>query len=203
MQSLLALERFAEVSAELDTGAPRDVTLRTAGLSIEEWLAIQHHWLSSIAAETTRKRYELANRYNARFIACRRELVARRGRAGERIGERSIGSISAVSGALHAPAPAMMRTVEAPLMQGMGNAAAEGPRLTLAQFASLCAEMAVEADKADQVRARYGFDEASHAREHGMWQWRFDQDKALFTEYLNRFRHYRDWLLGAAAGVKR
>jgi hypothetical protein len=80
---------------------------------------------------------------------------------------------------------------------------AAGPRLTLAQYASLCVELAMYPTSVEHVRQRYGFDETSLAKENQEWQWRFDQDRTLFDRYMALFRQYRDWLLGAKAGEAR
>lgn len=71
---------------------------------------------------------------------------------------------------------------------------ASTPRLTLEQFASLSAEMAVSPGAAAQVRARYGLDELSHTAEQGIWQRRFSADRDLFTRYSALFQSYREWL---------
>jgi hypothetical protein len=74
----LTLERFAELSAELDAGAPRDEVLEAASLSGDEWSAAQEHWLAKMASEAARKRFELTNRYTKAFKARRETLAAPR-----------------------------------------------------------------------------------------------------------------------------
>lgn len=76
-------------------------------------------------------------------------------------------------------------------------AAAPAPRLTLEQFASLSAEIAVNPRGAAQIRARYGFDEASHAVEAEQHNRRFTADKALYDRYLELFQSYRDYVARA------
>lgn len=190
----ITLERYAELSAELDAGEPRDEMLARAGLSVDEWLAAQHHWLGSISAEATRNRYELAHRYSKLFIASRKMAVARRAKKRQVLPTGS--SEPQVLSGREVP---VQREVAAPLMQGLGVAAKEGPRLNLAQWAALCAELAVFAVNADAIRERYGFDSATFAREQAQWENLFAADRGVFDEYLGRFRHYRDWFLGARA----
>jgi hypothetical protein len=67
-------------------------------------------------------------------------------------------------------------------------------RLTLEQFASLAAELAVWPAAVPQVRARYGLDEAALRGEQALWQQRFSNDRELFARYAALFQHYRDWL---------
>jgi len=193
----LDLERFAQLSADIDVGNVREQVLAEAGVSLETWLAAQQWWLSRMGAEATRKRYDLTNRYQAAFLAYRRIAFQRKLKR-RHLGAAENAPPSSVSGAARPEAP---REVQAPLMGGYGaNAApAEGPRLTLAQYASLRAEMAVYPAHLDTIRSRYGFDEGSYAREDGEWQWRFEADKELFGQYVALFRHYRDYLLGAAS----
>jgi hypothetical protein len=71
------------------------------------------------------------------------------------------------------------------------------PRLTLEQFASLTAEIAVTPHNAAQIRARYGFDEAGHAAEAEAHNRRFTADKALYTRYLELFQRFRDYVARA------
>jgi hypothetical protein len=72
-----------------------------------------------------------------------------------------------------------------------------GPRLTLEQFASLTAEIAVTPHNAAQIRARYGFDEAGHAVEAEAHNRRFTADKALYGRYLELFQRFRDYVARA------
>jgi len=70
----------------------------------------------------------------------------------------------------------------------------EAPRLTIEQFASLAAEIAVSPGHAHEIRGRYGFDEAGHRREAEQWNRRFSADGALYQRYTGLFQTYRDWL---------
>jgi len=67
-------------------------------------------------------------------------------------------------------------------------------RLTIEQFASLSAEIAITPGASAQVRARYGLDEMSHMAESGVWHRRFSVDKELFTRYSALYQSYREWL---------
>lgn len=67
-------------------------------------------------------------------------------------------------------------------------------RLTIEQFASLSAEVAINPGAAAQVRGRYGLDEMSHMAESGVWHRRFSADKELFTRYSALYQSYREWL---------
>lgn len=80
---------------------------------------------------------------------------------------------------------------------GMGSSPALQPRLTLEQFASLTAEIAVAPHGAAQIRARYGFDEASHAAEAEAHNRRFSADKPLFERYLALVQQYREYVARA------
>jgi hypothetical protein len=192
----ITLERYAELSAELDTGEPRDELLARENIAEPDWLNAQQYWLSSIAAEATRNRYELAHRYSKLFLDARKSAVARKAKKRQIIAPNSSRGDQPLSGR----AVPKQQEAAAPLMQGLGVATQEGPRLTLAQWAAFCAELAVYASNADAIRQRYGFDDPTFAREQAQWENLFAADKSVFEEYLGRFRHYRDWFLGAHAG---
>ena len=74
---------------------------------------------------------------------------------------------------------------------------ATGQRLTLEQFASLTAEIAVSPRSAAQIRARYGLDEPSHAAEAEKYNRRFNVDKPLYDRYIELFQSYRDYVARA------
>ena len=201
--ALLALEEYADIAAELDAGAPRDETLAAMNISLATYLEAQQHWLPRIAAEFQRGRSKTFDLYNARFVAKRR-AVAQRIQAGDRAAERArrvqtLGS-DQVGSSTREP-PQSSAQVEAPLRGGLG-VAGDGARLTLTQYASLCAELAVQPEQDAAIRTRYWFDTASLERERAHWEARFAGDPALFAEYLAYFRHYRDWLMGAGAKAK-
>lgn len=69
---ILALERFAALSADIEAGSARDEVIAREGLSIEAWTRAQESWLGKMAEEAARKRFELTNRYNTAFVAQRR-----------------------------------------------------------------------------------------------------------------------------------
>jgi hypothetical protein len=75
--------------------------------------------------------------------------------------------------------------------------AAVATRLTLEQFASLTAEIAVNPRGAAQIRARYGFDEASHRAEAEEHNRRFNADPALLARYMELFQAYREYVARA------
>lgn len=191
----LTLERYAEISAELDAGDLRDEVLARAGISVPEWLNAQQYWLGSISAEASQLRYELFHRYSKLFLEARKAAVARKGKKRQILAPNAAVEAQQLMGT-EVP---VQREAAAPLQFGLG-ATASGPRLNLAQWASICAEIAVFAANADAIRQRYGFDADGFAREQAIWNNQFASDRASFDEYLLRFRHYRDWFLGAQAG---
>ncbi len=71
---VLAIERFATMSADIEAGGARDEVLAREGLSLAAWTRAQESWLGKMADEAARKRFELTNRYNAAFVAQRRSL---------------------------------------------------------------------------------------------------------------------------------
>lgn len=193
----LTLERYAELSAELDAGELRDELLARENLVEADWLNAQQYWLASMSAEATRLRYELAQRYSSLFLAARKVAVIRRAKK-----RQVLAPNSPREQPLMGQDVPKQREASAPLMQGLGVAQSpeiDGPRLTLAQWAAFCAELAVFAANAEPIRQRYGFDDAAFAREQAQWENLFAADRGVFDEYLMRFRHYRDWFLGAAA----
>lgn len=79
----------------------------------------------------------------------------------------------------------------------VATATATASRLTIEQFASLTAEIAVNPRGAAQIRARYGLDEASHAAEAEKYNRLFGADKALYDRYRELFQSYRDYVARA------
>ena len=200
MEPPLALERYAELSAELDAGTPRDHVLAQAGITLDAWFIVQQIWLDLMAAEARARRFETSRRFQQIYVTRRRALAAHGiGRVPTKAPTSAPRSFDPPSSQATRPMPAP--EAAAPLQAGYGvNVQASGPRLTLPQYSSLCVELAVTPDQADAIRRRYGFDEASHLRENQEWQWRFDQDRVLFDRYLALFKQYRDWISGARAG---
>jgi hypothetical protein len=68
------------------------------------------------------------------------------------------------------------------------------PRLTLDQFASLTAELAVAPREAAALEKRYGLAAGGHNREKRAWAVRFLQDPKLSDLYATKVRQYRAWL---------
>ena len=95
---ILGLERFAALSADIESGAPRDEVIAREGLSVEAWTRAQESWLGKMADEASRKRFELTNRYNSAFVAQRRG-----GAGGRRPGKKKKAAPAAVVGAATAP----------------------------------------------------------------------------------------------------
>lgn len=199
---LLALEEYADLAAELDAGAPRDETLAAMKVSLATYLETQQHWLARMAAEIQRGRSTVCDQYNARFLA-RRRAVEQRIHDSDRAAAhaRRVHALGALVGPSMHELPQASPAGAVPLQGGLG-ATGHGARLTLTQYASLCAELAVQPEQAAAILARYYFDAASLERERAHWDARFASDPALFNEYLAYFRHYRDWLSAARAGAE-
>jgi hypothetical protein len=66
--------------------------------------------------------------------------------------------------------------------------------LTLDQYASLAAELAVEHEPTDAIAARYGLPGASMAEEHARWAKLLDEDRATKIEYEKKVRTFTSWL---------
>jgi hypothetical protein len=96
-----------------------------------------------------------------------------------------------------APQPPLAQQT-APALAMPAVLGASTSRLTLEQFASLSAEIAVSPGSSAAVRARYGLDETLHVAETGLWQRRFSADKDLFTRYSDLFQRYREWFSRSA-----
>jgi hypothetical protein len=186
VSSLLPLERFAVIAAALDAGQPRDAVLAREGLVEEEWLRNQQAFLHAMGQEASRGRSELTARYQDLFVEARKAALRTRWNSGP---------VSAAPTEL-VPSPT---TRSEPLSVAVASGPPSAPRLTLAQWAALCAEIAVAPERSPIALARYGFDDELHDRERASWDTVFAGDPSIFEEYLARFRHYRDWFLGAAA----
>src|SRR5262245_59829505 len=68
------IERFAALSAELESGVARDELCAREGVSADALGAAREAWLAKMADEVTQKRFELTNRYNKAFVARKRAL---------------------------------------------------------------------------------------------------------------------------------
>lgn len=197
----MPVERYAELAAEIDVTQDRDAVLGREGLSLEGWLGAQEHWLGRFGDEAAHRRFGLAQRYGQLYLTARVRLQKARD-AGRRPGDRPIDVRAERIDLSQATSPAPVAVVETPLAAGLGSAqvagVSTGPRLTLAQYAGLAAEIAVAPERQTEILGRYGFDEASFGREHQSWQVLFAGDQARFADYLAHFRHYRDWFLGGS-----
>ncbi len=71
----MEIERYAELRAEMDTGALRDDVLARAGLSVDEWVGVQRDWLEKMGDELSRGRRELTNQYTKAFLERQRALA--------------------------------------------------------------------------------------------------------------------------------
>ncbi|MBL9020555.1 MAG: hypothetical protein JNL21_00085 [Myxococcales bacterium] len=67
----LPLERFAELSAEIDAGVPEPEILEREKLTEATWASAKAYWLRRMADEAERKRFETTTRYQAIFKAKR------------------------------------------------------------------------------------------------------------------------------------
>jgi hypothetical protein len=92
-----------------------------------------------------------------------------------------------------APAPPQPAGLAVPAVLG-----ASSSRLTLEQYASLSAEIAISPGTSAAVRARYGLDENAYVAETGFWQRRFSSDKELFIRYSALYQSYREWFSRSA-----
>ncbi|AUX43642.1 uncharacterized protein SOCE26_050940 [Sorangium cellulosum] len=76
MGTVVTLERYAEMRAEMDTGMLRDEVLARTGLTIDDWIDTQQTWLERMGTELERGRFELTNRYTQAFLERQRALQA-------------------------------------------------------------------------------------------------------------------------------
>jgi len=67
-------------------------------------------------------------------------------------------------------------------------------KLTLEQFASLGAEVALNADDAAAIKQRYGLDAASYGLEQRAWARRFLDDPALAARFQHKLTEFKRWL---------
>ncbi len=76
----VALERFAELRAEIDAGEPLDGVIDREAISPEKWAAAQAHWLKQMADEAEAKRFETTTRYQTLYRIKKKVLDAERAR---------------------------------------------------------------------------------------------------------------------------
>lgn len=100
-EPILAIERFAALSADIEAGAARDEVIAREGLSVEAWTRAQESWLGKMAEEAARKRFELTNRYNTAFVAQRRSHDG----SGRRASKKKQGARAGVANVAPAPPP--------------------------------------------------------------------------------------------------
>jgi hypothetical protein len=94
-----------------------------------------------------------------------------------------------------ADAPAASKVDDDPLAGTMMiEDAPSGPMLTLGQFASLAAEVAMHPDAREAIEARYGLDAKSHDEEKRAWAMKFLQDRGVADDYTAKVKAYREWL---------
>jgi hypothetical protein len=188
----LTLERFADLAARIEAGAPRDQVIASESIDLEHWERTKEYWLERMSREGEKERFGIAHRYGEAFKAAqarigdgargaRREPRAiRRGRIAEWRGAANSASEdrAAVSGAAAAP--------------GVPTAAPRAARLTLEQLAAMRAELATTSEpEHPATRERFGLDAASWAREEAHWQERLRADPKLFKTYVSRFQYFR------------
>jgi hypothetical protein len=70
----IALEQFAELSAEVEAEGDRGKVIAAAGLSAESWSETQEAWLGRIAADAAVRRFELGTRYTTAYVARQKDL---------------------------------------------------------------------------------------------------------------------------------
>lgn len=74
-------------------------------------------------------------------------------------------------------------------------APARGPDLTLQQYASLCAELAVYPERADSIRLKYRVGDAqAMAALEGVWRDRFARDAAARADWQKQVEQFQRWL---------
>jgi hypothetical protein len=108
------LEEFAAATAELDAGLEREAVLTRIGVSEDEWLAVQEHWLLRMGQDAARQRFELSARYQTLFLAHRRALEKSRRTAAPAAPEELDGATTAQDDAPSEEAPFVAATYAAP-----------------------------------------------------------------------------------------
>jgi hypothetical protein len=68
--------------------------------------------------------------------------------------------------------------------------------LTIEQYASLCAELELRPDRAQESLARYRLSLAAKASLDAAWRDRFARDRALYASFSHAFAAYKSWLTG-------
>ena len=96
--------------------------------------------------------------------------------------------------------PALLVDVNETLPFGLpavdDQAAGAATKLSLEQYASLCAELAVYPQRGDSIRQRYGFrNSEEQVKEDRAWSTQLAGDAARTREWQALVRHYQTWLL--------
>jgi hypothetical protein len=104
----IALERYAELSAEIDAGVPEKEILERESITDETWAAAKAFWLKRMADEAARKRFESTTRYQAIFKAKRAIFDAKLRRERDRASRAKVeppasGALDAADRELRAP----------------------------------------------------------------------------------------------------
>jgi hypothetical protein len=104
----IALERYAELSAEIDAGVPEKEILERESITDETWAAAKAFWLKRMADEASRKRFESTTRYQAIFKAKRAVFDAKLRRERDRASRAKVeppasGALDAADRELRAP----------------------------------------------------------------------------------------------------
>lgn len=79
----LSLDQFAAMTAEMETGFPRDRVLESANVSVEQWELTQETWLLRMAKQGSQRKLALIDRYNE-LLAKHRKAAQRKMRAEKR-----------------------------------------------------------------------------------------------------------------------
>jgi hypothetical protein len=67
----LTLDAFAEITARVDAGQPKDGVLREKGVTLELFEREQRRWLSDISMQVARQRYDLQRRFSDAYARYR------------------------------------------------------------------------------------------------------------------------------------
>jgi hypothetical protein len=209
VSATLNLQRFAEVSAEIQFGRPVAQVLEAHQIPADIWDRTQTFWLDKMAGEAEKGRLGLSNRYSELFVRHQAKLAREEKEKARQLDHRmrSVENVVAAipdveapplpmpgAGQVQAPAPVMpsapapvMPSAPAPVMP----AAPYMARLTVQQFASLRAELVTTPeDQHEACRQRYGLDARTWSKEEAEWQRRM-ADKQVFQQYLQHFQYFR------------
>ena len=147
---ILALERFAALSADIEAGGARDEVIAREGLSASAWTRAQESWLGKMAEEAARKRFDLTNRYNTAFVAQRRShdgggrrtSKKRKGARGDVVNVAPASPPLVSSPPPLASAPAFVAPAAAPFVAPAPSFVAPPPRVSAPPFVAAPAPVA-------------------------------------------------------------